>query len=51
MTNQQEHIAQLENTILELQAENKRLRKIIAKTDDNIKWVKPKPKFWGNKNG
>jgi hypothetical protein len=50
MTNQQEHIAQLENTIAELQSENKMLRKIIALSEDNkkVSWVKPKKKFFGN---
>jgi hypothetical protein len=54
MTNQQEHIAQLENTIAEpiaeLQSENKKLRKIIALSEDNkkVSWVKPKKKFFGN---
>jgi hypothetical protein len=46
MSKEQEYIKQLEE-------ENKKLRKIIALSNDDSerKWVKPKPKFWGRTNG
>jgi hypothetical protein len=39
---------EVQATIAELQSENKKLRKIIALSEDNNKtrWVKPKKKFW-----
>jgi hypothetical protein len=46
-------IHELQATLDSLQAENKKLRKIIALSEDNsnVKWVKPKPKLWGDKHG
>jgi uncharacterized membrane-anchored protein YhcB (DUF1043 family) len=45
--------AELLAKLTESEQENKKLRKIIALSNDDSerKWVKPKPKFWSRTNG